>query len=114
MLGWVGQGPISDSSVTVAQLAAADLDVVGYAAGQQDAEPTHKKDLVVIEDVQLLSAGGVEPLVQLIDRRLAQRRPTLLTSRLSPQALGQEFPARLTSRLASGLELQSGNVSDVK
>src|SRR5262245_31067856 len=93
--------------VTVAQLAAADLDVVGHvvghAAGQEDAEPAHKKDLVVIEDVQLLSAGGVEPLVQLIDGRLAQRRPTLLTSRLSPQALGQAFPARLTSRLANGL-----------
>src|SRR5262249_30331356 len=84
-----------------------DLDalghVVGHAAGQEDAEPAHKKDLVVIEDVQLLSAGGVEPLVQLIDGRLAQRRPTLLTSRLSPQALGQAFPARLTSRLANGL-----------
>src|SRR5262245_7403076 len=91
--------------VTVAQLAAADLDVVGHAAGQEDAEPAHKKDLVVIEDVQLLSAGGVEPLVQLIDRRLAQSRPTLLTSRLSPQTLGQAFPVRLTSRLASGLVL---------
>jgi chromosomal replication initiator protein len=93
--------------VTVAQLAAADLDVIGHtsghASGHEETESAHEQDLVVIEDVQLLSAAGVEPLVQLIDRRLARRRPTLLTARLSPQALGEHFPARLTSRLASGL-----------
>src|SRR5262245_61184310 len=90
--------------VTVSELSAADFDVAGdHSAAADAARAARANDLTIIEDVQLLSERGVEPLVQLLDRRQARRRVTVLTSRLGPQKLSEQYPARLTSRLAGGL-----------
>ena len=92
------------TGVTVSELSAADFDVAADHSADDDPLPAARtNDLTVVEDVQLLSQRGVEALVQLIDQRLARRRPTVLTAAFGPQTLGEDFPARLTSRLAAGL-----------
>jgi chromosomal replication initiator protein len=90
--------------VTVSEMSAADFDIAtDHSAEGEPLHAARTNDLTVIEDVQLLSERGVEPLVQLLERRLARHRPTVLTARVGPQKLGELFPARLTSRLAGGL-----------
>ena len=59
-------------------------------------------DLLVVEDLQHLGAQAIEPLVQVLDRRLARQQQTIFTANKGPGQLTQ-FPARLTSRLAGGL-----------
>jgi len=59
-------------------------------------------DLVVIEDLQHLPASAVEPLVQLFDALTVRQQQLLFTSSVGPRGLPW-LPARLTSRLASGL-----------
>jgi chromosomal replication initiator protein len=59
-----------------------------------------------LEDLQHLPARAVEPLVQLLDDLQARSLPVVCTGLMGPQSLscrGERFPARLTSRLASGL-----------
>src|SRR5262245_45429793 len=74
----------------------------------EDNEPSAARDelgaadLLVIEDLQHLDAPAVEPLVQLLDARLARQRQTVFTASRGPGQL-RELPARLTSRLAAGL-----------
>lgn len=95
--------------IVVNLLAAADFDLLheappsGSAAGDDLLENARQSDLLIIEDLQHLSARAVEALVQLLDHRLARERPTLITSRSAPQQLSGIFPARLTSRLSAGL-----------
>lgn len=59
-------------------------------------------DLLVMEDLQFLPARHVETVVQLLDRGLARRQQLVFTASTGPALLG-ELPARLTSRLSSGL-----------
>src|SRR5438105_13649590 len=89
------------STATVAQLSAADLDV----AQERDEllETAATSDLTTVEDIQLLPERGEERVVHLVEQRLAQRRPTVVTARVGPQKLAEHFSARLTSRLAGGL-----------
>jgi chromosomal replication initiator protein len=94
----------------VSMLAAHDFDLAGElwstaGAGESpDWLRTAKhNDLLVVEDLQHLAPRGSEPLVQLLDYRLARNRPVVLTARLSPQQLGKQLPARLTNRMAAGL-----------
>jgi chromosomal replication initiator protein len=74
------------------------------AARELDAQsPTFEEsDLLVIEDVQLLPNRAAERLVHLLDDRLACQRQFVCTATAGPGMLTQ-LPARLTSRLASGL-----------
>jgi chromosomal replication initiator protein len=97
-----GQRP--DLVATV--LAAGDLALAFRA--DADGEPSslltsfRQADLLVVEDVQHLAEQAVEPLVQLINARLARQQQLVFTAAKGPGQL-IEFPARLTSRLASGL-----------
>ena len=59
-------------------------------------------DLLVIEDLQHLSASLGGALARIIDDRLVRRRPMVFTSSAGPAQLTQ-LPAHLTSRLAGGL-----------
>src|SRR5438067_1784498 len=87
-------------------LAAGDLALASRA--DADGEPSsllasaRQADLLIVEDVQHLAEQAVEPLVQLINARLAQQQQMVFTAAKGPGQL-IEFPARLTSRLASGL-----------
>src|SRR5262249_36015064 len=87
-------------------LAAGDLALAHRA--DADGEPSsllasaRQADLLIVEDVQHLAEQAVEPLVQLINTRLTRQQQMVFTAAKGPGQL-VEFPARLTSRLASGL-----------
>jgi chromosomal replication initiator protein len=75
-------------------------------SAQSILESARDSDLVVLEDLQYLTPSWVEPLIQLIDDRLALHQPTVVTAGTGPQHLsyrGVRFSNRLTSRLAAGL-----------
>ena len=62
--------------------------------------------LLAIEDVQALGVLFFEPLVQLLEARMMSGLPTVFTALVGPCHLsrkGAPFPARLTSRFATGL-----------
>jgi chromosomal replication initiator protein len=59
-------------------------------------------DLLVVEDVRHLAPAAGERLVGLIDQRAARQLQMVFTASVGPARL-TKFPARLTSRLASGL-----------
>src|SRR5262249_20651370 len=59
-------------------------------------------DMVLIEDVQHLSERAAETLVQLFDYLQARHKQLVFTATVGPRQL-THLPARLTSRLASGL-----------
>lgn len=59
-------------------------------------------DVLIVEDCQHLSETAVEALVQVIDHRLSRQRQLVCTALVGPGQL-THLPARLTSRLASGL-----------
>jgi chromosomal replication initiation ATPase DnaA len=62
-------------------------------------------DLLLIDDLDQLQRkpSAQQQLASILDRRQQQHRPTVLTARESLQALG--LSARLTSRLAGGLDI---------
>ncbi|MCI0701701.1 MAG: DnaA/Hda family protein [Planctomycetia bacterium] len=62
-------------------------------------------DLLALEDVQHLSVRVAESVCDLIDRRTARRRATVVTANAGPATL-THLPQRLTSRLAAGLVVQ--------
>jgi chromosomal replication initiator protein len=82
-------------------LTAGDFDR-DHAESSVDLAAARQADLVALEDVHRLSAGAVEPVVQLLDRALARQTQLIFTAAVGP-ALLERLPARLTSRLASGL-----------
>jgi chromosomal replication initiator protein len=82
-------------------LTAGDFDR-DHAESPADLAAARQADFVAVEDVHRLSAGAVEPVVQLLDRSLARQVQLVFTAAVGP-ALLERLPARLTSRLASGL-----------
>jgi chromosomal replication initiator protein len=66
------------------------------------ADPLPLPDLLIVEDLQHLPAGAVEPLVQLFDALHARHCPMVFTALHGPQHLPR-LSARLASRLAGGL-----------
>lgn len=58
-------------------------------------------DLLIVEDLQHLKTLFSESLVQVFDARKARLGPMVFTAHAGPRQLG--LPARLASRLASGL-----------
>lgn len=67
-----------------------------------DTATAHDSDLLVVEDLQHLLARAAEAFTVLLDGRLARQQQTVLTASAGPAQL-PHLPARLTSRLASGL-----------
>jgi chromosomal replication initiator protein len=81
-----------------------ELTIVHRAAQEVDAEPqaVEESDLLILEDMQHLPRSAAETLVQFLDVGLARRRQLVFTATVGPGQL-THLPARLTSRLASGL-----------
>lgn len=87
------------------------LSAVILTAGDFDRDPeesaadlaaARQADLAAIEDIQRLSARAVEAVVQLLDHGLARQIQLVFTAAVGPAQM-ERLPARLTSRLASGL-----------
>jgi chromosomal replication initiator protein len=64
-------------------------------------QAARQSDLVIVEDVQHLHSRAAEACLQLFDRLQARQVPMVFTAAVGPRWL--KLPARLTSRLASGL-----------
>src|SRR5262249_20596771 len=79
------------------RMAAARELVDGWQSDSSD-----ECDLLAVEDVQQLPGRATETLVQLFDDRLARRQQMVFTATTGPAQL-THLPARLTSRLGSGL-----------
>lgn len=62
-------------------------------------------DLLLFEDVQMIPAKDADAFCELLDRRVARKRSTILTANVGPASL-RHFPRRFTSRLAAGLVIQ--------
>jgi chromosomal replication initiator protein len=62
-------------------------------------------DVLVLEDVQHLPERFADAACDLIDRRAARRKATVITASAGPATL-THLPRRLTSRLAAGLVVQ--------
>jgi chromosomal replication initiator protein len=74
-------------------------------AHQGDLKPAREADLLIIEDLQHLPARYAEALIQLIDERLRNDAPMIVTALVGPANLkhrGMPLPHRLTNRLAAG------------
>src|SRR5262245_42042695 len=71
-----------------------------------DLKGARECDLLIVEDVQHLSASATG-FGRLLDFRRARRRPVVMTSTVGPAQL-THLPARLTSRLAAGLVVGLG------
>jgi chromosomal replication initiator protein len=67
-------------------------------------------DLLALEDVQHLTDRTADAASDLIDRRVARRRPTVVTASAGPSGL-THLSRRLTSRLAAGLVVQLAPLS---
>jgi chromosomal replication initiation ATPase DnaA len=75
------------------------------AAGDWTESPTADladTDLLVVEDVQHLSASAADALTRTLDHRQGHQRPTVLTANAGPRYLAS-LPARLRSRLTASL-----------
>jgi chromosomal replication initiator protein len=94
------------ATLIVNVLAAGDLVAPDEPEGDDPFEAARRCDLLIVEDLQHLPVRSAEKLVQLFDYLLVRDRQMVFTANAGPQQLnhrGQRFPARLTSRLASGL-----------
>jgi chromosomal replication initiator protein len=95
----------------VSLLSASDLAVPRpQDASQEEIESTlpetRECDLLVIEDLQHLPMQLTETVVQVMDAMRSRQQQLVFTASCGPQQLGhrgERFPARLLSRLASGL-----------
>jgi chromosomal replication initiator protein len=96
---------VQSPQAAVVTVAAAEFATLSGA--QQDADRADRllqleqSDLLIIEDLQHLPRAAAETLAGLFDYRSAARSQIVLTASVGPCHL--DLPARLTSRLASGL-----------
>jgi chromosomal replication initiator protein len=74
----------------------------GRQAGRPSPREDWHSDLLAIEDLQHLPARAAEALAGVLDARTARAEPTVFTATAGPARL-THLPARLTSRLVSGL-----------
>ncbi|HEY1378899.1 MAG TPA: helix-turn-helix domain-containing protein [Gemmataceae bacterium] len=88
------------SARTARVLAAADFATETPGADHPD--ETLACDLLIVEDLHHLPARAAGALVRLVDYRLPRRLPLVVTAAAGPARL-PGLPARLTSRLCSGL-----------
>jgi chromosomal replication initiator protein len=87
----------------VALLAAGDFESLLLPdANRDDLKAARQADLLVVEDLQHLPARVEEAFVHLMDRGLAREQQLVFTAPAGPAQL-THLPARVTSRLGSGL-----------
>jgi chromosomal replication initiator protein len=86
-----------------ALLAAGDFEgLVLSEDSREERKALRQADVLIIEDVQHLSARVEEAFVHLMDRGLARGQQVVCTALTGPAQLSH-LPARVTSRLGSGL-----------
>jgi len=85
----------------VPELAVAALSAADLASDATPPADFLNGDLLIIEDLQHLARRNVEMVVQWFDALQARHQQMLFTASVGPGQL--DLPARLTSRLASGL-----------
>ena len=87
----------------VALLPASDFEAILLPDGKrEELKAARQADLLVVEDVQHLPPRMEEAFVHLLDRGLTRGQQLVFTALSGPAQLTQ-LPARLTSRLGSGL-----------
>ncbi|HTU19356.1 MAG TPA: DnaA/Hda family protein [Gemmataceae bacterium] len=87
----------------VALLAAGDFELLLFPDGpREELKAARQADLLVVEDVQHLPARVEAAFVYLMDRGLARGQQLVFTASAGPAQL-THLPARVTSRLGSGL-----------
>jgi chromosomal replication initiator protein len=95
----------------VALLAAGDFEAFLLPDSSRDElKSARQADLLVIEDVQHVPARVEEAFVHLLDRSLARGQQIVCTALTGPAQL-RHLPARVTSRLGSGLVVGLGPLS---
>ncbi len=86
-----------------ALLAAGDFEALVLAEGDgEERKAARRADLLIVEDVQHLPARVEETFVHMMDRGLARGQQLVFTALTGPAQL-HHLPARVTSRLGSGL-----------
>jgi chromosomal replication initiator protein len=99
----VGQVTRQAPDRVISVLAAGDFEaLVRPEGGHEDLAAARRADLLIVEDLQHLSSRVVEAFVHLVDRGQARGQQQVFTAAAGPAQLAH-LPARLTSRLASGL-----------
>lgn len=105
-----GSGKTHLVGAMVEELRNGGLDVCAMSANDfadtSDWTLSRQADLLVVEDLQHLPTRYVETMIQLIDERLRQAAPMIVTALHGPAHLkhrGASLPLRLTDRLAGGL-----------
>jgi len=87
----------------VSVLAAGDFEgLLRSDEGNPELSAARQADLLAVEDLQHLAPGAAEAFAHLVDHRLGRQRQVVLTALEGPAQLAR-LPARLTSRLGSGL-----------
>jgi chromosomal replication initiator protein len=87
----------------VASLAAGDFEsLLMPDADKEELKAARQADLLVVEDLQHLPARVEEAFVHLLDRGLVRAQQLVFTASAGPAQL-VHLPARVTSRLSSGL-----------
>jgi chromosomal replication initiator protein len=87
----------------VALLAAGDFEALSLPdSDREERKALRQSDLLIVEDVQHLPARVEEAFVHLVDRGLARGQQLVCTALAGPAQLSH-LPARVTSRLGSGL-----------
>jgi chromosomal replication initiator protein len=95
----------------VSLLAAGDFEALFLPdADKESLKVARQADLLVVEDVQHLPARVEEAFVHLMDRGLARGQQLVFTAARGPAQL-THLPARVTSRLSSGLVVGLGVLS---
>ncbi len=95
----------------VARLAAGDVEsLLRSDADREDLKAARQADLLVVEDVQHLPARVEETFVHLMDRGLSRGQQLVFTALGGPAQLAH-LPARVASRLGSGLVVGLGPLS---
>lgn len=85
-----------------ALLTGGDFEALLFAEDREEWKTARKADLLIIEDMQHLPARVEEAFVAMLDRGLARGQQFVCTALTGPAQL-THLPARLTSRLGSGL-----------
>lgn len=92
------------SGISIRSVSAGELSRAGDDEGLSDG-CLQACDILIIEDIQYLTARAGDAMCDLIDHRMARRKPLVISASSGPSGL-THLPRRLTSRLAAGLVVQ--------